>query len=190
MPILLQVKVAEGSASTPAKFADSDTPRPVPTYAPTRGRQGGHRTAEGSRHPFAPHRGLRWNGRRGSIGISRRAPANQVSTASVAITAGWFGLVHGRPAAVPMSSTCSPAAMLGRTTPTRSLTTQHPLMRSRRRCRLNLACAYATGHGSVWAKHAHFRQTAPINGTRDSFAKCARLRPLMRARNHRSPSLK
>jgi hypothetical protein len=179
MPILLQVKVAEGSASTPAKFADSDTPRPVPTYAPTRGRQGGHRTAEGSRHPFAPHRGLRWNGRRGSIGISRRAPANQVSTASVAITAGWFGLVHGRPAAVPMSSTCSPAAMVGPHYANQKLDNATSVDAITATLSPQLGLCVRDRAGSVWAKHAHFRQTASINGTRDSFAKCARLRPLM-----------
>jgi hypothetical protein len=189
MPILLQVKVAEGSASTPAKFADSDTP----VRCQRMRRHEGDRAVTGRRKEPPSLRAAS----RASLERASRphwdipARAGQPGFDGVRRHYGrMVRLVHGRPAAVLMSSTCSPAAMLGRPTPTRSLTTQHPLMRSRRRCRLNLACAYATGHGSVWAKHAHFRQTAPINGTRDSFAKCARLRTLMRAGNHRSPSLK
>jgi hypothetical protein len=92
MPILLQVKVAEGSASTPEKFADSDTPVRCQRMRRPEGDRAVTGRRKGSAIPFAPHRGLRWNGRRGPIGISRRAPANQVSTASVAIMAGWFGL--------------------------------------------------------------------------------------------------
>jgi hypothetical protein len=170
MPILLQVKVAEGSTSTRAKFADSDTPSGANVCADTR--ETG-RSPDGGREPPSL--------RAASRASLERASRPHWDIPACAGQPGFDGvrshygrmvrLVHGRPAAVLMSSTCSPAAMLGRTTPTRSLTTQHPLMRSRRRCRLNLACAYATGHGSVWAKHAHFRQTAPINGTRDSFAK-------------------